>query len=138
MKLIVLRSPFAQRLDEWLAFVVGFSVGASVLWGCALSLVSGVFAYHTKLNFGQPVPISFSSDPLLFVGLVAVQFGLAIFIVQTIGWWGLRLILRRAFPSLGLPARDSTRMPGPWLMFLGALAVAVGLVPIGLQMLGAL
>lgn len=123
-------SLFFQRLDEWFAAVLGFSAGAYVLSGCLRSVASGMFAYHTKLNLGHPVPISFSSDPLLFAGLVLVQFGIAVFLVHTVGWWGLRHILRRAFPALGWSARDSGRMPGLWIMFLGALAIAAGLVPI--------
>lgn len=133
MKIRFFRSTFFERLDEWLAVVVGFSGGVYVLFKCFKSAASGLFAYHTKLNLGHPVPISLPADPLLFVGLVMVQCGFAIFLIHTIGWWGLRHILRRTFPSLGWSARDSSRMPGLWVIFFGSLIVAAGLVPVALR-----
>ena len=124
---IRVRSRLSQALDEWFACLIGFSAGAYIIWGCLVSLSTGIFNYHTKLNLGHPVPVELSSTPLTFVGLVLVQMGLASFLIYNVGWWGLRHILRRHVPTLGLSARDSSRLPGGALLVLGAAILFVGL-----------
>lgn len=135
MKLQKFRSNVLQVLDEWLALVFGCAVGAYLLWGCLLSILAGVFVYHTRLNLGYPVPISWESAPVTFTGLVIVQIGFAVLLIHGSAWWGLRHILRRRYPRLNWGPRDSHKMPGWVVVAVGAVLVAVGLIVQRLQLI---
>ena len=88
--------------------------------------ISGTYIFHTRINLGHPISISFVESPLLFLGLCFVQLSIAALLA---GWAteSAYHTLRILKPFLGWPLRPTFKpfKSAVVLLVVGAALVAL-------------
>lgn len=82
--------------------LVAAAMALYLFWMVAVFVVNGSFAYHTRLNLGNPIAVRFFDEPLLFIALNLGQLALGA-LVGGLGVESSYHVVRLLYPSLGWP-----------------------------------
>lgn len=109
----------SERLDNWLALIIGIGATIFVSLQVAEGVTTGRYLFQNRF-MTTPIEILWSGTPLLFAGFITVQIGLALLLLE-MAWFGLYHIVRKIPRFSGLPIRYMPKLFGGVVVGVGIL-----------------